>query len=106
MKNVGWLSSDMQACIDPPPILLIKLGVDYDRTTHIIKIRINPSSVASETYNVNMNTFDYCQPEEFLSLLRNYNIVTDGTGTTTPYGCINYLRMMLCGQALREYDKL
>ena len=53
-----------------------------------------------------MNTFDDGQPEEFLSLLRNFNIVIDGTGNTTPSGRINYLRTMLSGQALREFDKL
>ena len=66
MKNVGtWPSYDMQARIKPPPIPLIKLEVDYDRTTHItkVKMRRNPSSVAYETYNVNMNTFDDGQQE-------------------------------------------
>ena len=108
MKNVGWLSDDMQANIDHPPIPLIKFELDGDRTTHIIKVKMrrNPSSVASETYKVNMNTLDDGQPEEFLSLLRNFNIATDGTGTTTPYSWINYLRAMLRGQALRGFDKL
>ena len=67
---------------------------------------IKPSSTASETFNVNMNTFDDGQPEEFLSLLRNFKIAIDGTGTTTPSGRINYLCMMLCGQALRDFNKL
>ena len=107
MKNVGWLSSDMQARIDTPTILLMKLGVDDVCTTHIIKvkIRINPSSAASETYKVNMDTFNDCQPEEFLSLLRNFKIVTDGTGTTSPSGQINYLCTMLRGQAFKEFEK-
>ena len=30
----------------------------------------------------------------------------DGTGTTTPFGRINYLRMMLREQELREFDDL
>ena len=82
--------------------------MDDDRTTHIIKIKIrrNPTSAASETYNVNMNTFDDGQPEKFLSLLKNFKIAIDGTRTTTPSGRINYLRTMLRGQALREFDKL
>ena len=64
MKNVGWLSSDMQAHIDPPPIPLSKVEVDDDCTTHIIKVNMqrNPSSVASETHNANMNTFNDGQP--------------------------------------------
>ena len=55
---------------------------------------------------VNMNTFDDVQPEEFLSLIINFKIETDGTRTTTPYSHINCLHMMLSGQALREFDKL
>ena len=60
MKNVGWLSPDMQARINPPPIPIMKLEVDDDRTTHIMKVKIggNTPSVSSETYNVNMNMFD------------------------------------------------
>ena len=109
MKNVGiWISADMQARIEPPPIPLINFDVDDDCTTHTIKVkmRINPSSAASKTYNVNMNTFDYGQPEEFLSLLRNFKIIIDGNLTTTPYSWINYIRTMLRGQSLREFDEL
>ena len=64
MNNVGiWLSADMQARIEPPPITLIKLEVDDDRTTNIIKVKMrrNPSPPTSETYSINMNTFEYGQ---------------------------------------------
>ena len=54
---------------------------------------------------VNMNTFDDGQPEEFLSLIINFNIETDGTRTTNPYIHIACLHMMLSGQALREFYK-
>ena len=53
-----------------------------------------------------MNTFDCGQPKELLSLLRNFKIVIDGAGVTTPSGRINYWRTMLREQALREFDKL
>ena len=52
-----------------------------------------------------MNTFDDVKPEEFLSLLRNFKIWIDGTGTTTPSGRINYVRTMLRGKALRKFDE-
>ena len=60
-----WISADMKARIDPPPIPLIKLEVDYDCITHTIKVKMrrNQLSEASETYNVNMNTVDDSQPE-------------------------------------------
>ena len=103
MKNVGWLSTDIQARIETPPIPIINLEVDDDCTTQIIKIKMqrNPSSVASKMYNANMNTVDNGRPEEFLSLLIDFNIATDGTRTTTQYGCINYVRTVLHGQVLR-----
>ena len=103
MNNLGWIRSDMQARIDPPPIPLVKLVLDYDRTTHIIKVkmRINPSSAISETYNVNMKMFGDVQLEGLLSLLRNFKIATYGNGTTTPSGRNNHLFTMFCGQALR-----
>ena len=66
MNNVKiWLSADMHARIKPLPIPLIKLEVEDDRTTHIIKVnmRRNESSAASKKYNSNMNTLYDVQPE-------------------------------------------
>ena len=41
MKNMEiWIYADMQAHIEPPPIHIIKLKVDNDCTTHIIKVNI------------------------------------------------------------------
>ena len=76
--------------------------------THIIKIKIwkNPSQAASETYKINISTFDDGQPEELIALLRNFRIAIDGTNRTTASGHINYLRAMLCGTSLREFDEL
>ena len=55
---------------------------------------------------MNISTFDDDQPEEFLALLRNFKIAIGGTGTTTPTGRIGYLRTMLLGKSLREFDEL
>ena len=65
-----------------------------------------PSSAASETYNINMNTFDDGQLEEFLAILNNLNIAIDGTGATTPSCRINDLLTMLHGKALREFYEI
>ena len=101
MKNVGWISADMQSRIKPLPISLIMLEVNDDSTTHTIKVEMqkNISSAESKTNNININTFDDGQPKEFLLLFRNFKIAIDGTGTTTTSGQINYIRTMLCGQA-------
>ena len=60
MKNGPWLRADMKAHIEPNPIPMIKLEVEDERTTHIIKVKtqIKPSSEVSETYNINMNKFN------------------------------------------------
>ena len=45
-------------------------------------MRRKPTSEKSETYNINMSTLEDSQPEEFLSLIKNFNIAINGTGTT------------------------
>ena len=108
MKNAGWISADILTHINPQPIPLIKVELDDYCTTHIIKVKMlrNPSSAASEMYNVNMNMFDDGQPEEVLSLFRNFKIAFDGTITTNQSSWLNYLRTMLHVQALRQFDEL
>ena len=59
-----------------------------------------------ETYKINIYTFKDDQPEELLALLRNCKIAIDGTGTAAASYRINYLRTMLSGTNLREFDEL
>ena len=66
MKTSGtWLSADIQVQIEPTPIPLIKVELEEQRESNIIKVEIrrNPSQAASETYKVNMYKFDDGQPE-------------------------------------------
>ena len=55
----------MQARIDPPHILLIKVEVGDDLKTHIIKVKMrrNPLLESFEMHNFNMNTFGDGQPD-------------------------------------------
>ena len=69
-------------------------------------MNINPSLAASELYNINMVTFENSQPEEFLALLKNFKIAINGIGTTSVTVRIKYLRMIFCGEAIREFDEL
>ena len=55
---------------------------------------------------MNISTFNDVKPEEFLTLMRNFKIVIDGTGRNSPSGWIKYLHTMLRGSSLREYDEL
>ena len=86
-SNPKWLSSDVQARIETPLIPLIKAELEEEKSSNITKVnmRRNPVSAASETYDLNMATFENGQPEEFLALLKNFKTVIDGIGTTI--GC-------------------
>ena len=108
MKNGLWLSADVKAHIEPTPIPLTKVELEELHSNQIIRVKMrrNPSQDTSETYNMNMFTFNDGQPEELLALLRKSKIAIDGTGTTTPTGRIKYLPTMLRGKSIMEFDKL
>ena len=64
----------------------------------------NLSDTHSETYKLQIVTFEPGQPEQFFQLLKNFKRAVDWTGTTTAAGNINYLRTLLHGEALQEFD--
>ena len=106
--SVPWLSADIQARTKPLLTPLIKAYLEEQKASNIIKVKIrrNLSQVTSETYKVNIYTFDDVQLEEFLMLLRNWKIATDITGTNSPSVWINDLCTLLCGSSLIEFDEL
>ena len=53
-----------------------------------------------------MSTFEDGQPEELLTLIKNFIITIYGTGIMPPSEIINYLRTILHGEALRKFDEL
>ena len=55
---------------------------------------------------MNMSIFDNVQTEEFLTILRNFRISIDITGTIMTTGLVKYLRMMLRGKRIREFGEL
>ena len=69
-------------------------------------MRINLSTSTSETYNINMSTFEDIQPEEFLVLLKNFSIPIDTTVSTSALEQINYICSILHGEYLRQFDEL
>ena len=60
-----WLSAEVQADINPPPIPLINKEPPEANEYDIIKINVrrNPLDAASETYKMKIVTFDNGQPE-------------------------------------------
>ena len=53
-----------------------------------------------------MSMFENGQPGNFLILLKKFKIAIDKTGTIAVAGLLNYLRTMLHGESLRDFDKL
>ena len=106
-QHANGLISDMHAHIEPLSFPLINVELEEELASHTIKVNMGrkPTSATSETYNINMSSFEYGQPEDFLALLNNFRIVIDGTGTTSLSGQMNYLSTMLHVEDLREFDQ-
>ena len=98
----SWISSEIQAQIEPPPIPIVKNEPVEVNKYDIIKINMhwNPYSTESETYELKIVTFDHGQPEEFPKLTKNSKRAVDRAGATKTAGKINYLRTILRGEAL------
>ena len=56
---------------------------------------------ASKTYKFKMTVFENVRPEELPGFLKNFKNFIDGNRTTIVSGRINYLRTLVCGEALR-----
>ena len=91
VQHTNWISADVQARIDTPPIPLINVELEEERASNIIKAKLRkPLALAtSETCNIDIVTLENSQPEEFLALLNNFKIAVYRTGTTSVVGQIN-----------------
>ena len=103
-QSHNCLSTDVQALIEPPPIPLIKVDLEEERASNIIKVKMRRklTSAMSETHNLNLSMFEDVQPEEFIVLLKNLRTVIVETSTMSQLGRINYLHKMLLGEVLRD----
>ena len=79
-----------------------------ERACDIIKVKMrrNPVSSGSETYNFKMKFFENGSPEELLKFPINVNNSIEGTGTITVGVIINLLCTLLRRKSLREFDNL
>ena len=57
-------------------------------------------------YEFNMSLFDHGNPEKFLLFIRNFNMTLTTTRTLEMYATIQHLRMLVRGEALRQFDLL
>ena len=90
----------MQARIEPLPFPAVKVELEEKSQINIIKVKIqrNNTLATSVIYNINVSIFKDVQPEEFLTLLKNFTITIDGTGTVSRLGKIHFLCVILHGK--------
>ena len=71
-----------------------------------LKLRIYPTSPTSDLYEFKISLFDNGKPEEFLFFVRNFNMTLLASGTLEAGAKYQYLRTLVCGEALRQFDSL
>ena len=69
-----------------------------------LKLRRYSTSSTSDLYELKMSLFDHVDPEKFLLIIRNSNMNLVATGTLDMDAKIQYLRTLVCGKALRQFD--
>ena len=106
--NTKWLNADVQAHINPLTIPFIRKVTEKVRDWNNISIRMrqNPVLATSKIYELKFPTFKNGKPEYFLQMMKDFKTATDGTGTMSATVKTNFLRTMLRGEALREFNAL
>ena len=69
-----------------------------------IKLCRDPTSEKSDLYEFKVALFDNGEPQEFLFFVRNLQIMLEASGTLAANAKIQYLRMLLRGEALRQLE--
>ena len=59
-----------------------------------------------DLYDFKMSLFDHDKPEGFLLFIRNFSMTLVETGTLKMDANIQYLRTLVRGEALRQFDFL
>ena len=112
MENVlhkkRWVADTNPSHVEPPHIPLIKeiftgkLDVDYVK----LKLRRYPTSSTAEFYEFMMYLFDHGNPEDFLLFIWNFQMTLEAIGTLETEVKVQYLRTLVCGKPLRQFDLL
>ena len=92
--------------MEPPPIPLIKKTCNSKSDEYFVKLKFcgDPTSITSDLYEFNMYLFDHGEPEESLLFIHNFNMTLAETGALYMDAKIQYLRTLVYGEALRQFD--
>ena len=95
--------------MDPPPTIPLiksKKSDKSDKYFFKIKFRRDPTSEKLDLYEFKMSVFDNREPEGFLLFIHNFNMTTEASETLKAGSKIQYLRTLVCGEELHEFDVL
>ena len=67
-------------------------------------MRRDPTSEKSDLYEFKISLFDKRKLEEFVLFVCNFNMTLEASGTLKPGAKIQYLRTLVRGEALRQFD--
>ena len=85
MKNVfhkkGWIADSNPARLETPPIPLVKeMSTGKSDGDYVkLKLRRDPTSSASDLYELRMSLFDHGDPEELFFFIRNFQMTLAAT---------------------------
>ena len=94
--------------MDSPLIQLIKSKNDEksDKNGVNNKLCRYPMSERLDFYKLKMALFDNGDPEEFLLFIRKFQMTLKASGTITSGSNIQYICMLVCGEAFCQIDTL
>ena len=72
----------------------------------VSKLSIYPTSSTSELYEFKMSLFENVEPEEFLLVVRKFNMTFGASGMLEAGAKIQYLGTLFRGESLRQFDSL
>ena len=101
-------SGTVQVHVDQPLIPLIKSNNNDKPHKDFVKIKLG-RDLTSETldlYEIKTALFDNGNPEEFLLFVINFNMTLKVLGTLKAEAKIQYICMLVCGEALCQFVAL
>ena len=72
----------------------------------LIKLYRDNKSSTQERYEFKMSLFEHDNPEDFLLFIRNINMTLEETGMLDMGTKIQYLLLLVHGEALRQFELL
>ena len=102
-NNEKWNSGTVEVHVDPPliPLTKIKNNENLDKDFFRIKLRSNPRTQRLDLYDLylfKITFFDNRDPEEFLLIIRNFNITLEASGTLLAGAKIQHICTLVRGE--------